>query len=104
MEQSKQVKYCFNLPNNAQMLCFNKLTGEYNAKKYFKKFSFCGSISLSIFLNLHILNMAKILYLHILNMAKILYPEWPKYSKCSLNDIKTINLLHFVLFNNYEFN
>ena len=48
MEQSKQVKYCFNLPNNAQMLCFNKLTGEYNAKKYFKKFSFCGSISLSI--------------------------------------------------------
>ena len=36
MEQSKQEKYCFNLPNNAQMLCFNKLTGEYNAKKYFK--------------------------------------------------------------------
>ena len=33
MEQSKQVKYCFNLPNNAQMLYFNKLTGEYNAKK-----------------------------------------------------------------------
>ena len=33
MEQSKQVKYCFNLPNNAQMLCFNKLTGKYKAKK-----------------------------------------------------------------------
>ena len=47
MEQSKQVKYCFNLPNNAQMLCLNKLTGEYNTKKYFKKFSFCGSISLN---------------------------------------------------------
>ena len=42
MEQSKQVKYCFNLPNNAPMLCFNKLTGESNAKK----FSFCGNISL----------------------------------------------------------
>ena len=28
MEQSKQVKYCI----NAQMMCFNKLTGEYNAK------------------------------------------------------------------------
>ena len=39
MEQSKQAKYCFNLPNNACMLCFNKLT--------LKKFSFCGSISLS---------------------------------------------------------
>ena len=47
MEQSIQVKYCFNLPNNAYMLCFNKLTGEHNAKKYFKKFSFCGSISLN---------------------------------------------------------
>ena len=35
MEQSKQAKYCLNLPNKAQMLCFNKLTGEYNAKKYF---------------------------------------------------------------------
>ena len=44
---------------------------------------------LSIFLNLHILNM-----------AKILYSEWPKYLKCSLNDIKTTNLLHFVLFHN----
>ena len=48
---------------------------------------------LSIFLNLHILNL-----------AKILYSEWPKYSKCSLNDTKTTNLLHFVLFHNYEFN
>ena len=48
---------------------------------------------LSIFLNLHILNM-----------AKILYSEWPKYPRCSLNDIKTTNLLHFVLFHNYEFN
>ena len=37
MEQSKQVKYCLNLPNNAQMLCFNKLTGEYNAKKILLK-------------------------------------------------------------------
>ena len=42
MEQSKQAKFCFNLPNNAYMLCFNKLTGENNAKKI----SFCGSISL----------------------------------------------------------
>ena len=42
MEQSKQVKYCFNLPNNAQMLCFNKLTGEYNAKNTFKNFRFVG--------------------------------------------------------------
>ena len=45
MEQSKQVKYCFNLPNtsndsNAQMLHFNKLTGEHNAKKNTLKF-FC---------------------------------------------------------------
>ena len=32
MEQSKQVKYCLNLQNNAQMLCFKKLTGEYKAK------------------------------------------------------------------------
>ena len=31
------------------MLCFNKLTGEHNGKKYLKKFSFCGSISLSGF-------------------------------------------------------
>ena len=30
------------------MLCFIKLTGEHNAKKYFKKFSFCGSISLNL--------------------------------------------------------
>ena len=30
------------------MLCFNKLTGEHNTKKYFKKFSFCVSISLSL--------------------------------------------------------
>ena len=29
------------------MLCFNKLTGEHNAKKYFKKFLFCGIISLN---------------------------------------------------------
>ena len=42
IDQSKQVKYCFNIPNNALMLCFNRLTGEYNTKKYFKKFSFCG--------------------------------------------------------------
>ena len=38
MEQSKQAKYCFNLPNNAKILCFNKLTGEHNAKNTFKKF------------------------------------------------------------------
>ena len=37
MEQSKQAKYCFNLPNNVKMLCFNKLTGEHNAKKIPKK-------------------------------------------------------------------
>ena len=37
-------------------------------------------------------------------MAKMLYTEWPKYSECSLNDIKTTNLLNFVLFHNYEFN
>ena len=43
MEQSKQAKYCFNLPNNVKILCFNKLAGEHNSKK----FSFCGSISLS---------------------------------------------------------
>ena len=48
---------------------------------------------LSIFLNLHILNK-----------AKILYSEWPKYPKYSLNDNKTTNLLHFVLLHNYEFN
>ena len=42
MEQSKQVKYCFNLPNNAQMLYFNKLTGEYNVKNALKKFLFVG--------------------------------------------------------------
>ena len=29
------------------MLCFNKLTGEHNAKKYFTKCSFRGSISLT---------------------------------------------------------
>ena len=46
MEQSKQAKYCFNLPNNEEMLRFNKSTGEHNVKKYFKKFFFCGSISL----------------------------------------------------------
>ena len=49
--------------------------------------------SLSIFLNLHIFKM-----------AKICYSEWPKYSKCSVNDIKTTNLLHFCLFPNYKFN
>ena len=27
------------------MLCFNKLTGEHNAKKYFKKFSFISLFS-----------------------------------------------------------
>ena len=48
---------------------------------------------LSIFLNLHILNL-----------AKILYSERPKYSKRSLNDTKDTNLLHFVLFHNYELN
>ena len=34
-------------------------------------------------------------------MAKILYSEWPKYY---VNDIKTTNLLHFVLIHNYKFN
>ena len=33
MEQSKQAKYCFNLPDNSEMLRFNKLTGEHNANK-----------------------------------------------------------------------
>ena len=43
MEQSKQAKYCFNLPNNAKMLCFSKLTGEYNTKKNTSKiFCFVG--------------------------------------------------------------
>ena len=42
MEQFKQVKYCFNLPNNAQMLCFNKLTGEYNAKNTLKNVRLVG--------------------------------------------------------------
>ena len=46
VELSKQVKYCFNLPNNASVSCFNKLTGEHNAKKKLKKFLFCGSIFL----------------------------------------------------------
>ena len=30
--------------------CVTKFTGEHNAKKYFKKFSFCGSISLKFVL------------------------------------------------------
>ena len=30
MEQSNQEKFCFYLPNDAKMLCFNKLTGELN--------------------------------------------------------------------------
>ena len=47
MELSKQAKYCFILPNNAFICkCFNQLTGEHNAKKNFKRISFCGSISL----------------------------------------------------------
>ena len=37
MEQSKQAKYCFNLPNNAQILCFEKLTGEHNTEKILEK-------------------------------------------------------------------
>ena len=38
MEQSKQAKYCFNLPNiNAQILCFKKLTGEHNTEKILEK-------------------------------------------------------------------
>ena len=44
MEESKQAKYCFNLPNNARMLCFNKLTGEHNPKKYFKNFRLVGNV------------------------------------------------------------
>ena len=43
IEQSKQAKYFFNLPNNAEMLRFNKLTGEHNAKKNtLKNFCFVG--------------------------------------------------------------
>ena len=42
MEQSKQAKYCFNLPNNAQILCFIKLTGEHNTKNTLQNFSFVG--------------------------------------------------------------
>ena len=52
----------------------------------------------------HLSLLSLFLNLHILNMAKILYSEWPKYSKCSVNDIKITNLLHFVLFHNYKFN
>ena len=37
MEQSKQAKYCFNLPKHAKILCFYKLTGEHNAKQILKK-------------------------------------------------------------------
>ena len=48
------------------------------------------------------MNLSIFLNLHILNLAKILYCEWPRYPKCSLNDIKTTNLLHFVLFHNNE--
>ena len=33
MEQSKQAKYCFNLPKHAKILSFNELTGEHNAKQ-----------------------------------------------------------------------
>ena len=33
------------------MLCFDKLTGEYNNKKQFQIFSFCGSISLKVCIN-----------------------------------------------------
>ena len=46
MKQSKQAIYCSNLSTNAQILCFNKLTGEHNTKKYFKILSFCASIFL----------------------------------------------------------
>ena len=42
MEQLNQEKYCFNLPNNAKMLCFNKLTGEHNTKNTLKNFRFVG--------------------------------------------------------------
>ena len=42
MEQSKQAKYCFNPPNNAQKLCFNKLTGEHDAKNTLKNVRFVG--------------------------------------------------------------
>ena len=40
------------------MLCFNKLTGKYNTKRirYFKKISFCGSISLSEYVNVRGIN------------------------------------------------
>ena len=37
MQQSKQAKYCFNLPNNVYIMCFNKFTGEHNANKILLK-------------------------------------------------------------------
>ena len=37
MEQSKQAKYCFNLSNDAQILCFNKLNVEHNTEKILLK-------------------------------------------------------------------
>ena len=40
MEQSKKAKYCFNLPNNTSMLCFNKLAGEQTLKNTLKNVHF----------------------------------------------------------------
>ena len=37
MQQTKQAKYCFNLRNNAKIMCFNKFTGEHNGNKIFLK-------------------------------------------------------------------
>ena len=47
-ENKKQVKICFNLPNNENMLCFDKLTGEHNNVKTLLFFWFCGNISLGL--------------------------------------------------------
>ena len=41
----KKLINCLNLPNNALILYFDKLTGKITIKKL-QNFSFCGSISL----------------------------------------------------------
>ena len=41
------IDKCYFWLSPKQILCFNKLIGEHNTKKYFKKFSFCGSIPLN---------------------------------------------------------
>ena len=53
------------------MLCFNKLIGENNAKKYFENFLFCGSISLSSVENFE--GIVKMYRFYIQNSGTFLY-------------------------------